>query len=371
MHQIPLFDLSREIKKNRHHYLSKFGEILDNTNFVHGKEIEEFERLYADFCNTKYAIGVHSGTDALILAIKALNISEGDEVLTTPCTFIATADSIIHAGGTPVFVDVLKENGNIDPKHIEKSITSKTRAILVVHLYGIPCDMDEILKIAKKYSLAIIEDASHAHGSVYKNQPVGSLGDIGCFSLYPSKTIGAVGNSGVIVTNSKKLHKRIRILAQHGIHSYSTKYTHHEPGFNLLMDSLQATILIEKLKVAKSVIRKKRNIAALYSRALDYTQHTAMTWSSNVEPSLYVYAFQAKNRRAVMKHFSDNTISTGIYYPTPLHLQPSMKKLGYKQGDFPAAEHFFNHTISVPLFAELTKTEITRIITALVTLPKK
>lgn len=362
MPDIPLFDLKRQHQALKRKILDSWERAFDTNSFTSGAETNKFEQQYANLCQTKFALGVHSGTDSLILALKAANIKNGDEVITTPCTFSASADCIIHVGGKPVFVDVLPTTGNIDPKEIEKKITKKTKAFLIVHLYGIPCQMDEILKLAKKYSLLIIEDASHAHGSLYKGKPVGSFGTAGCFSLYPSKSLGALGNAGVITSNSSTFIKRAQMYANHGIKDMTSKYTHHISGFNKLIDNIQAAALLEKLPNLQKVIKKKRQIAEAYNQAFHEVGIEGMSWPKEVEPSLYVYAFQTNKRKLLIKHFQENNISTGIYYPIPLHLQPSMKVLGYKKGDLPNAEKFFSQTLSLPLFPELTKTEIQHIV---------
>jgi dTDP-4-amino-4,6-dideoxygalactose transaminase len=362
MHTIPLFDLHRQHSTLKSKILATIEKVYNTNSFTFGPETEEFENSFAKLCNTKYAIGTHSGTDALILALKALDIKKDSEIITTPCTFSASADCIIHAGAKPIFIDVDSKTGNIDPDKIEKAISKKTQAILLVHLYGVPCEMDKIIKIAKKHQLKVIEDASHAHGSIYKNKPVGSLGDIACFSLYPSKSLGAIGNAGIITTNSKSLEKKVRMYANHGVKDFSKKYTHYVNGYNKLIDNIQSAALIHKLPLLKKTIKIKLQTAQKYNKALKLIGVNEMYWPKGTKPSLYVYAFQTNNRNIIQKHFANNKISTGVYYPTPLHLQPSMNFLGYKKGDLPNAEQFFKQTISLPIFAELTEQEINKIV---------
>lgn len=367
MKQIPLFDLDRQHTALQSKILKTIERVYRSNSFTFGPETEQFEREFAQLCGTKYAVGVHSGTDSLILSLLAAGLTQGDEVITTPCTFSASADCIVHAGATPVFVDVDPLTGNIDPKHIKEKITKKTKAILLVHLYGIPCDMDAIMAIAKKYKLLVIEDASHAHGSKYKNKPVGSFGLAGCFSLYPSKSLGAIGNAGVITSNNANFIKKVRMLANHGIKSYKTKYTHHVSGYNKLIDNIQSAALIHKLPKLTQVIRKKLRIAETYNNAFAGIGLTGMQIPETTTPSLYVYAFQTKNRKQLQAHFQKHGISTGIYYPIPLHLQPSLRHLKYKKGDLPNAEKFFDQTLSLPLFAELTTSEISQVVSAIKT----
>jgi dTDP-4-amino-4,6-dideoxygalactose transaminase len=360
--KIPLFNLTRQHKNIKNKIIKNWSEIIDTNSFTSGTHTQQFEDEFSKLCATKYSLGVHSGTDAIIIALKAAGLKKNDEIITTPCTFSASSDCIIHVGAKPVFADVQKNTGNIDPEDIIKRITPKTRAILLVHLYGVPCDMDEILKIAKKYKLLIIEDASHAHGSLYNSKPVGSFGLAGCFSLYPSKTLGSLGNAGVITSNNESFIKKARMYANHGIKSNETKYTHHVHGFNKLIDNVQSAALLIKMSSMKKIIKEKIKIADQYNQALEKAGYNKMFWPENTYPSLYIFAFQVKNRTKVAKHFEKNGVSTGIYYPTPLHLQPSMKKLGYKKGDFPNAELFFKQTLSIPLFTGLNKNEVDKIL---------
>lgn len=358
---IPLFDLKRQHQKIRKDVLLKISKAYDSNRFTSGQETQEFEKKFAKLCQTKYALGVHSGTDSLIIALKSLGLKAGDEVITTPCTFSASADCIVHVGATPVFADVDPKTGNLNPEAVERKITPKTKAILLVHLYGIPCDMDKFSKIVRKHNLFLVEDASHAHGSLYKNRPVGSFGDFGCFSLYPSKSLGAIGNAGILTTNKKKLYIKAAMLANHGIKDSSHKYTHHLSGFNKLIDNIQSVVLLKKIDYLQKVIQEKIKIATIYNTAFSSIGIGGMYWPKNTSPSLYVYAIQSNYRQKWQIHFEKCGISTGIYYPIPLHLQPSMKHLGYKKGDFPHAEKFFDQTLSLPLFPELTKAEIDHI----------
>lgn len=358
MYKVPLFNLAEQHKPFKSSILGEVTQILDNTQFTHGQRTEQFEKTFAKLCQTKYALGTRSGTSALIVALKTLQLQPDDEVITTPCTFSASADTIVLAGGKPVFVDVDPITGNIDPQQIVKKITKKTKAVLIVHLYGVPCDMSSIVDICEIHNLVLIEDASHAHGSMYKNKPVGSFGQFGCFSLYPSKTLGCMGNAGIVTTNSLELLKKLTMYANHGIKTPETKYTHHVHGYNELIDNIQSAVLLLKLKKLKKWIARKKQIAEYYNQVFQQFDHPGMMWSKEVEPSLYVYAVQLKDRKKFQAYCESKGVQTGIYYPTPLHLQPSMKWLGYKKGDLPNAEKFFSQTISLPLFPELTDGQV-------------
>lgn len=362
-----MFHLDRQHASLKDAVLEKWEALLDRSEFTFGRDTLEFEQSFAKLCDVQYAVGVRSGTASLIIALKAVGIGPGDEVITTPATFSATADAISLVGATPVFADIESKYGCIDPAEIDKKITRKTKAVLVVHLYGIPCQMDEISKICTDHNLFLIEDASHAHGSMYKTRPAGSLGDVACFSLYPSKTLGCVGNAGVITTHNLQLAERARMFAHHGIIEGRSKYEHHVAAFNELIDNLQAAVLNIKMPLLQSWIARKIDIAEQYNRALAKAGHPGMKWPSDANPSLYVYAIQINNREKFQKHMSDHSIDTGVYYPTPLHLQPSYTYLGHIVGDFPSAEQWMRKTVSVPLYPELSDSEVERICTVLST----
>lgn len=361
MNTIPLVDLTKQLQPLKKEMLRVFEKSMNNTEFTYGEETLRFEKEFAKLCGTKYALGVNSGTTSLIIALKAARITLGDEVITTPMTFSATADAIIQVGATPVFVDVDPDTGNIDPKKITTAITHKTKAVLIVHLYGVPAEMESIVDICKNNNLLLLEDASHGHGSLYKNKPIGSFGLAGCFSLYPSKILGALGNAGVIVSNNKKFIELAKAHAHHGIQDNSNKYLHHLSGVNALINAIQAAFLLVKIKKLSKWIVKRRKIAQKYNAVFQKNNHAGMVWSSDSTPSLYVYAVQIANREKFQRSMKKNGIQTGVYYPIPLHLQPSMKYLGYKKGDFSFAEKFSSQTVSLPLYPELTEKEIQHI----------
>lgn len=285
----------------------------------------------------------------------------GDLILTTPTTFSATSDAIVLNNYKPVFADVDPRTGNIDPEQVEKILSkknSKIKAILLVHFHGVPCHMDKILELCQKYKVKLIEDASHAHGSLYKDKPVGSFGLAGCFSLYPSKTLGAIGNAGVITTNDLQFLQKIQMYANHGIKDMSEKYKHEVNGYNELMDNIQAVALNIKLKKMKKWIRRKWQISQHYNQVLEKIGVQGMVFPPETKPSLYVYSLQLENREKFMDFFRKNGINTSVYYPLPLHLQPNFSFLNYEIGDFPNAEQFAKKTVSLPVFPELTDNEV-------------
>jgi dTDP-4-amino-4,6-dideoxygalactose transaminase len=354
--KINLFDLSRQISPLRKSFTKAFEEVLDKNEFTHGEQTVMLEKNFANFVDCKYALGVKSGTAALIVALKALELQKDDEVITTPMTFSATSDAIIHAGAKIVFADVDPKTGNLDPESIEKVKTKRTKAILLVHFAGVPCEMTKIVSFCKKNKLFLIEDASHAHGSIYKNKKIGSFGDLACFSFYPSKAFGSLGNAGIITTNNKKLLKKAQMFAEHGL--YGKKYKHRLVGYNEKIDNLQSAFLNVKLPLLEGWIEKRLKIAKKYQAVFAKKGVKTVVWPEYSKPSLYIFSIFIKNRGKFAKYLSDNGVGSGTYYPTTLHLQESLKFLGYKKGDFPNAELYAKQTLSIPFYPELTNQEI-------------
>lgn len=318
-----------------------------------GKETEDFEKGICKYCNIKYAAGVASGTDALILALTSLGIGRNDEVITTPFTFIATAEAVSRVGARPVFVDIDPCTYNIDYTKIKDAITSKTKAIILVHLYGNPCDMDNILKIAKENNLKIIEDAAQAIGATYNNRKIGSLGDAGCFSFYPGKNLGAFGDAGMIVTNNKEIAENAKILRVHGS---TSKYYHSAIGFNSRLDNLQAAILSIKLRKLDDWTEKRRDIAKQYNSALKDIAIIPQEQDKGKHVyHLYIIRVKQGKRDALLEFLNENGIESRVYYPVPLHLQECYKELDYKKGKFPEAERAALETMALPLFPELQR----------------
>jgi dTDP-4-amino-4,6-dideoxygalactose transaminase len=362
MDSIPITTITDQNLPLRTDILAGLSHLFETNEWTYGSETVSFEKAFAKLTQTKSAVAVSSGTMSLWATFRALKLQPDDEVITTPMTFSATADAVVLAGGKPVFADVDPLTGNLDPVAAAKVITKKTKAILVVHLYGVPVDVSAFQKLAKKHRIFLIEDASHAHGATYKGKSVGSFGLAGCFSLYPSKSLGALGNGGIVVTKFPSFAKKIRQAAHHGM---ITQYRHTSIGLNGLMDNFQALGLNRKLPFLQSWLVRKRTIAAYYDAALAAVGQMGMPITPQTAPSYYTYAIRVPNRAAFRAWCSKQGIETRIYYPIPLHLQPSYAFLGYKKGAFPHAEYFAKHTVSVPLFPGLTDVQIKRVATAL------
>jgi len=355
--KIKFLDLTSQYKSIKKEIDEAIKRVLDSGRFIGGEEVEKFEKEIAKFCGVKYAVSLNSGTDALFLSLKALGIGKRDEVITTPFTFIATAGVIANCGAKPVFVDIEQDTFNIDPAKIEKAITKKTKAILPVHLFGQTADMDEIMRIAKKYKLYVIEDAAQAIGAEYKGKKSGTIGDLGCFSFFPSKNLGAYGDGGMVITNNQKLAEKIKLLRNHGS-SPKEKYLNLILGTNSRLDALHAAILRVKLKYLPKWSKKRAEIASYYSKNLKgIGDIITPVVASNRNHIFHQYTIRTKSRDELQKFLKENEIPTMIYYPLSLHLQPAFKELNYKAGDFPEAEKAAKEVISLPIFPELKKKE--------------
>ncbi len=354
---IEFVDLKRQYKLIKREIDVAIKRVLNNSNFILGKEVEDFEKKLAQFCGVKYAVGLNSGTDALSLSLKSLGIRKGDEVITTPFTFIATAEVIADLGAKPVFVDINPRTFNINSSKIEKAITRKTRAILPVHLFGQMADMSEIMKIAKKYKLYIIEDAAQAIGAEYKGKKAGSIGDLGCFSFFPAKNLGAYGDGGMVITNNKKLAEKIRLLRNHGSSS-KEKYLNLILGTSSRLDAFQAAILRVKLKYLPKWNKKRNEIAKHYNKLLKGVGDILTPfYLQNRTHIFHQYTIRTKKRTALREYLKEKGIPTMIYYPLSLYLQPAFKYLGYKIGDFPEVEKAAEEVLSLPIYPELSKSE--------------
>lgn len=329
--------------------------IYKQSSFILGKEGEFFEKNFADFCQMNYGVGVNSGTDALELALIASGIQRGDEVITPANTAIPTAMAIFNVGAIPAFADV-GSDFLIDPNDVRKRITPKTKAILPVHLYGLACDMIKISEIAEEHNLKVIEDCCQAHGAEYEGIRV-PIGNIGCFSFYPSKNLGALGDGGMVVTNSKELSDKLRLLRNYG---QRDKYSADIPGRNSRLDEIQAAILNVKLKHLEEENKKREEIASVYNSELENIVETP-EYPEGRKHVYHLYVIRTKDRDELMKHLKDNGVGSLIHYPKPLHLQTAFSYLGYKVGDFPNAERFAGKILSIPMFPELTKEEITEV----------
>ena len=361
--QIPSFSLTRQNRELKEELMEALSAVVDSGSFILGRNVEALEEVVAGYCGARYGIGVANGSDALYLAMMACDIGPGDEVITTPFTFFATGGAVARLGAKPVFADIDPASWNIDPAQIESKITPRTRAILPVHLYGCPAEMDPILKLAAAYNLKVIEDAAQALGSEYKEKRVGALGDAGCISFFPTKNLGAFGDGGMVVTNDPDLAGRVRQLRVHGAR---VKYHHEMPGCNSRLDELQAAVLLVKFQHLERWTGRRQEIAALYSRCLAESTGNCCGLQLPAAPAAarhvyHQYTVQTDNRDGLQKYLQANRISTTVYYPLPLHLQIAFASLGYKEGQFPVAEKACREVLSLPMFPELEVLEIKRV----------
>jgi len=354
--KIPFADLSFQHQEIKKEINSSLNKLFVKSAFILGEEVSLFEKEFAKYCHAKYAVGVNSGTDALFLALLSLGIKEGDEVILPAFTFIATALAVSFTGAKPVFVDINEKTYNIDAEKIKLAITKKTKAIIPVYLYGQPADMQEILKIAKKYNLKVIEDAAQAHGAKYKGKRCGSMGDVGCFSFYPSKNLGAFGDAGIAVTNDKKIYEKLLMLRDYG---RKGKYDHIMKGRNSRLDTIQAIILRAKLKRLDKWNRARQKNASYYNKLLKNEKRVIIPRVSKNRNHIYhVYAVRVKNRDKVYELLRKREVGVIIHYPIPLHLQKAYKELKYKKGDFPVSEKVAKEIISLPMSPHMTRKEI-------------
>lgn len=358
---IPLVDLKAQYQAIKPEIDAAMQRVVNNTQFILGKEVAEFEKNFAAYCSAKHCVGTDSGTAALHLALIICGIKPGDEVITTGHTFVATAEVISLTGARPVFVDIDPRTYNIDPNALERAITPRTRAIIPVHLYGQPAEMDPILEIARQHNLFVIEDAAQAHGAEYRGRRAGSMGAIACFSFYPGKNLGAYGDAGALVTNDDDLAARARMLRDHG---RKEKYEHQIVGYGYRLDALQAAILGAKLPHLDVWNARRREIADYYTELFSNTDLVLPYVPPHITPAYHLYVVRAKNRDALQKHLKERSIEAGIHYPIPLHLQPVYKNLGYKPGDFPHTEKAANEVLSLPMYPELTEAQINRVVEA-------
>lgn len=349
---IPLVDLKAQYALIKDEIDEAIQRVLDNTSFIGGNEVTDFEDDFAKYCGAKHAIGVSSGTEALRLALIACGVGEGDEVITSPSTFIATVEAIVGVGAHPVFVDVEDETNNIDPSLIEAAITERTKAIIPVHLYGYPVDLDPVLKIAHQHGLKVVEDAAQAHGAVYKGKRIGGFGDVACFSFYPGKNLGAYGDAGGVVTNDDEMAEEIRLLRDHG---RSDKYEHKVLGFNSRLDSLQAAILRVKLAHMDRWTEQRRAAAAIYSELLQDVNVRLPVEQAGFKPVYHLFVIRTPERDRISDALKAVGVASGVHYPIPLHLQPALAHLGHSEGDFPVCERNSQECLSLPMFPELTE----------------
>jgi len=355
---IPFVDLQAQYRALKPEIDAAVLRVFENAQFILGPAVAAFESDFARFCGTSEAIGVNSGTSALHLALLAAGVGPGDEVITVPYTFVATVAAIEYAGARPVFVDVEPGYWTMDPAQIERVITPRTKAIVPVHLYGQPADMDPILDVARRHGLAVIEDACQAHGSEYKGRRCGSMGDLGCFSFYPGKNLGAYGEGGAVVTNDVAKARKIRLLRAWG---EEVRYEHTYRAFNYRMDGVQGAVLGVKLKYLEGWTQARRGRAAEYARQLADTAARLPVERPAVRHVYHVYVVELDDRDAWRARLTDAGVQTGVHYPIPVHLQPAYRDLGYQAGAFPVSEGAARRVLSLPMFPELTSEQIAEV----------
>ncbi|MCX5829567.1 MAG: DegT/DnrJ/EryC1/StrS family aminotransferase [Deltaproteobacteria bacterium] len=359
---IQFMDLKRQYVTIKEEISAALSAVCEKTAFSGGPFVEEFEKNFADYCHSSHCSAVNSGTSALQLALVAAGIKPGDEVIVPANTFIATAWAVSYVNATPVFVDCTSNTWNIDPQKIEGKITKKTKAIIGVHLYGQPFDVDAVKSIADTHGLSMIEDCAQAHGALYKDKKVGGFGLLGCFSFYPGKNLGAYGEGGAIVSNNGTNDQRIKSLRNHGS---TIRYHHEELGFNMRMDGFQGAVLNVKLRYLDSWNKRRRTIAQMYRNGIKNDKirmQSQPSWSSSV---YHLFVATVDDRDHVMQYLQDRKIFCGLHYPIPCHLQRAYSHLGYKKGDLPNAEYLADHCVSLPMYPELTDAEVSYIIDTL------
>jgi dTDP-4-amino-4,6-dideoxygalactose transaminase len=360
---IPYGDLRAQYRSIKAEIDAAVLRVLDSTQFILGDEVTAFEREFAAYCGTSDAVGVNSGTSALHLALLAAGVGPGDEVITVPFTFVATAAAIVYAGARPVFVDIDPDTCNMAPAQIERAVTPRTKVIMPVHLYGHPADMDPILDLARRHGLTVIEDAAQAHGAEYKGRRCGSMGTLAAFSFYPGKNLGAYGEGGAVVTNDGALAQKIRVMRSWG---EERRYEHSVKGFNYRMDGIQGAILRVKLRHLEAWTEARRARAAQYAQAFAASGVNTPIERPDCRHVYHVYAVRLSHRDATRAALQASGIQTGIHYPIPIHLQPAHADLGYQPGDFPASEAAASQVLSLPMFPELTTAQIETVARAVV-----
>ncbi|MCW5554687.1 MAG: DegT/DnrJ/EryC1/StrS family aminotransferase [Verrucomicrobiae bacterium] len=357
--KVPYLDLPAQIRSLRSELDAVIARTLDNCSFCLGPDTAQFEKDFANYCGAEHAIGFNSGTSALHIALMLLNVGRDDEVITTPHTFVATSWAISYVGARPVYVDIDDATFNLNPALIERAITPRTKAIMPVHLYGHPFDVDPILAVAKKHHLPVVEDSAQAHGAKYKGRTIGTFGEISCFSFYPGKNLGACGEGGALVTNNAAYAARARSLREHGS---SVRYYHDEVGFNYRMEGIQGAVLGVKLKKLNDWTAARRRVAHRYHELLAGTPlqlPREATWAESV---YHLYVVRHPRRDELKKHLEANGVGCALHYPLPLHLQKCYASLGYQSGSFPVSEKAARECLSLPIFPELTDAQIQRVV---------
>jgi dTDP-4-amino-4,6-dideoxygalactose transaminase len=368
METVPYLDLRAQYRPLRGEVLKAFEEICESTSFAQGRATSEFEAKFAVYCGLDHCVSLNSGTSALHLALRCLNVGPGDEVVTVSMTFIATAWAISYVGATPVFVDIDPVRRTLNPDSLEAAITSRTKAIIPVHLYGMPAEMDRIMAIAERHGLPVIEDAAQAHGARYKGRRIGQFGQIACFSFYPSKNLGAYGEGGALITNDASIASRARSLRDH---AQSQKYLHDEIGYNYRMDSFQAAVLSIKLKHLDEWNTARVDCARQYTELLKDSSYKLPAQMADSECVWHCYVIETPERDRVRFGLQDVGIQSAVHYPVPIHLQKAYASLGYRAGDLPVTEALCEHCLSLPIYPELSKEKISRVASVLLDLQNR
>jgi len=367
METVPYLDLRAQYRTLRSEVLKALEEICESTSFAQGLATSEFEAKFAAYCGVDHCVSLNSGTSALHLALRCLDIGPGDEVITVSMSFIATAWAITYVGATPVFVDIDPIRRTLNPDNLEAAITPRTKAIIPVHLYGMPAEMDRIMAIADRHGIPVIEDAAQAHGAKYRNKCVGQFGQIACFSFYPGKNLGAYGEGGALITNDGSTAQRARSLRDH---AQSQKYLHDEIGYNYRMDSFQGAVLGIKLKYLDEWNTARNEVAQLYSELLKDSSYKLPANLSDSECVWHCYVIETPERDRVRSALQDVAIQSAIHYPVAIHLQKAYAHLGYRTGDLPVTEALCKKCLSLPIYPELSKEKISRVASALLDLEK-
>lgn len=362
--KVPMVDLHVQYEALKDEVEAAIGNVMDSCAFILGPEVERFERAYASYHGVSECVAVSNGTDALTLSLRALGIGQGDEVITTPQTFGATLEAICHVGAKPVLVDIDPDLYTMRVDQIESVVTERTRAIIPVHIYGHPVDMDPLMAVAERYELFVVEDTAQAHGATYKGRLAGTFGDAGCFSFYPGKNLGAYGDAGGIITNDKALADRLRMLRNHG-QQPGGKFYYHSVGYNNRMDGIQGAVLNVKLPHLQSWNDARRDHADRYRAGLaDISGLKLPVESPDAEHVYHLYVLEVDDQEGLTTALNEEGIACGVQYPHPIHLAPAYAHLGYKLGDFPAYERTCKRIVSLPMFPEMTDDQIDAVITA-------
>lgn len=361
--KVPFLDLKAHHDPIRQEIMAAMNEVIDANAFAGGRFVARFEEAFARYCGTGFCVGVGNGTDSLWFALLALGVGPGDEVITAPMTFMATAEAITYAGARPVFVDIDPRTYTLDPSRIEAAITPRTKAIIPVHLFGQCADMDPILALARQHNLVVIEDAAQAHGALYRGRKAGSMGQAGSFSFYPGKNLGAWGEAGAVTVNDPAVCARVQMYREHG---QAKKYYHDVVGWNGRMDGLQGAVLGVKLKYLDQASAGRRRAAARYHQLLADTPGVTLPFEAEYGQSVYhVYALRVGARDQLLQQLGERGIGCGIHYPVPVHLQKAYASLGHARGDFPVSEACADSFLSLPMYPELTDLQIETVVAAL------